>query len=227
MYFMKKLSILFVPTLLFVSACSSKSSTAKDSTPVETSVVAADSAPVDSTPAVTEVVVESSAVAETSALDDPLPESSAAPSDSIDSTVAIPASSAADDSSAVAVGAAPTVATTVVPDTTPTQAVSQVSVQPGQSTDKFVGAASDVTTDSCKKEGGSWKISGKVKNSSGSTAKYRIYVALNRKGSTDTRGLLQVDKTVDNGKTEDWSTSAAIGDDELICILRVERTAAK
>jgi hypothetical protein len=221
--FMKKLSILFVPTLLFVSACSSKSSTAKDSTPVETSVVAADSTPVDSAPAVTEVVVESSAAAETSALDDPLPESSAAPSDSIDSTVAVAASSAADDSSAVAAGAAPT----VVPDTTPTQAVSQVSVQPGQSTDKFVGAASDVTTDSCKKEGGSWKISGKVKNSSGSTAKYRIYVALNRKGSTDTRGLLQVDKTVDNGKTEDWSTSAAIGDDDLICILRVERTAAK
>lgn len=214
---MKKLSILFVPTLLFVSACTSKSSTAKDSNPTETSVAAADSAPVESNAVAGDSTVESLVVAETSA-----PDSSPVPGDSVDSTVVTATSPATDDSSASA-SAVPTTG----PDSAPTQAVSQVLVQPGQSTDKFVGAASDVTTDTCKQEGGSWKISGKVKNSSGSKADYRIYVALNRKGSTDTRGLLQVNKTVEDGKSEEWSTSAVLGDDDLICILRVERIAAK
>ena len=119
-------------------------------------------------------------------------------------------------------------ATDSVPaDTTPTQAVSNVSIQPGQSTDKFVGAAADVTTNVCKADGAGWKASGTVKNSSGAAANYRIYVALNRKGSTDTRALLQVDKSVANGKTEPWEVDAAVIDADLICIMRVERTAAK
>jgi hypothetical protein len=111
-------------------------------------------------------------------------------------------------------------------DTTPKQAVSSVSIQPGQSTDKFVGAASDVTTEVCKSDGTDWVVSGKVKNSSGAAANYRIYVALNRKGSTDTRALVQVDKSVADGKTEPWDIKAAVSDSDLVCILRVERTAA-
>ncbi len=214
---MKKLTILFIPTLLFVGACSNKSSTT-DTTQAE-SVVAETSASVDSTIAAGGSVSDSAPVLETISPEAPAESVVSADSEveSSDSTVSVVSSEvSADSSTAVA-----------VPDSAPTQAVSQVSVQPGQSTDKFVGAASDVTTDVCTQDGGTWKVSGKVKNSSGAAANYRIYVALNRKGSTDTRGLLQVDKTVQDGKSEDWSTSAELADNDLICILRVERTAAK
>jgi hypothetical protein len=135
---------------------------------------------------------------------------------------------ASDSASADSVTTDSTPAAESVPaDTGPTQAVSNVSIQPGQSTDKFVGAVADVTTDVCKSDGAGWTISGKVKNASGSAANYRIYVALNRKGTTDTRALLQVDKSVADGKTEPWETKAAVTDSDLVCIMRVERTPAK
>jgi hypothetical protein len=215
---MKKLSILFIPTLLLVGACSNKSSTT-DTTQAE-SGVAETSASVDTTITAGSSVSDSAPVVETTSSDVSAESVASADSEveSSDSTVSVVSSEVSADSSTVPAA---------VPDSAPTQAVSQVSVQPGQSTDKFVGAASDVTTDVCTQDGGTWKVSGKVKNSSGAAANYRIYVALNRKGSTDTRGLLQVDKTVQDGKSEDWSTSAELADVDLICILRVERTAAK
>ena len=219
---MKKLTILLLPSLLIFGACSNKSSTAKDSSAVETSAessVAISESVVDTSVAVTDSVSDSTVGLASTVTDSASAPDSVTSSDSSDSSVVVTPVDPSSDSSTAAVAA--------TPDTAPKQAFSQVLIQPGQSTDKFVGAASDVTTDVCKQEGGSWKISGKVKNSSGSAANYRIYVALNRKGSTDTRGLLQVDKSVQDGKTEEWSTTAALADDDLICILRVERTAAK
>ena len=114
------------------------------------------------------------------------------------------------------------VATTVAP----TEAVTDVSVQPGLSKDKFVGAASDVKTETCGADAGGWSASGTVTNASGAAATYRVYVAFNVKGTTDTRGLVQTDVKVADAKTEKWKASAKVAGKDLICILRVERTAA-
>ena len=105
------------------------------------------------------------------------------------------------------------------------KAVTDVAVQPGLSGDKFVGAASDVKTTSCKRSGDHWAASGTVTNKSGKDAGYRIYVAFNRVGSTDTRALVQTDLAVPNGKSQPWEAVAAVTDEALTCILRVERTA--
>ena len=105
------------------------------------------------------------------------------------------------------------------------KAVTDVAVQPGLSGDKFVGAASDVKTTSCKRSGDHWAASGTVTNKSGKDAGYRIYVAFNRVGSTDTRALVQTDVAVANGKSQPWEAVAAVTDEALTCILRVERTA--
>ena len=105
------------------------------------------------------------------------------------------------------------------------KAVTDVAVQPGLSGDKFVGAASDVKTTSCKRSGDHWAASGTVTNKSGKDAGYRIYVAFNRVGSTDTRALVQTDVAVANGKSQPWEAVATVTDEALTCILRVERTA--
>lgn len=105
------------------------------------------------------------------------------------------------------------------------KAVTDVAVQPGLSGDKFVGAVSDVKTTSCKRSGDHWAASGTVTNKSGKDAGYRIYVAFNRVGSTDTRALVQTDVAVANGKSQPWEAVATVTDEALTCILRVERTA--
>jgi pyruvate/2-oxoglutarate dehydrogenase complex dihydrolipoamide acyltransferase (E2) component len=109
----------------------------------------------------------------------------------------------------------------------PKPAVGKVDVPPGQSTDDFEGAASDVTTETCKLDGDQWTIDGSVTNKSGSDASYRIYVAMNKKGTTETVALIQVNASVANDKTEKWSTAAAVTDTDLVCVLRVERTKKK
>ncbi len=207
------LPALVLPALL-LGACS----TAKKETNTETTVAAADttlSADTNSTDS-SQVAVSDSTVADSIAVG----ADSTIDSGSADTTVPTAATDSVPTDSKPATDSVPA-------DTTPTQAVSNVSIQPGQSTDKFVGAAADVTTDVCKADGAGWKASGTVKNSSGAAANYRIYVALNRKGSTDTRALLQVDKSVANGKTVPWEVDVAVSDADLVCIMRVERTAAK
>ncbi len=104
-------------------------------------------------------------------------------------------------------------------------AVTDVETPPGVSNDKFVGAASDVKTESCARVDTGWTASGTVTNSSGAAANYRIYVAFNRKGTTDTRALVQTNVSVPDGATQPWKAEAASTDTDLFCILRVERTA--
>ncbi len=107
-----------------------------------------------------------------------------------------------------------------------TPAVTALTEQPGSSDDDFVGAAKDVKLESCKLSDGKWKASGRVTNASGGDAKYRIYVALNAPGTTDTKAVVQVDAEVADGKTEKWSAEANVGQPDLTCILRVERAKA-
>jgi hypothetical protein len=103
------------------------------------------------------------------------------------------------------------------------QAVTSISEQPGQATDGFVGAAKDVKLESCKLDGAAWAANGTVTNSSESDASYRIYVAFNVKGSTDTKAAIQANVDVAKGKTEKWDVTADVADKDLQCILRVER----
>ena len=153
-----------------------------------------------------------------------------------DSTVAPPASVAdskvASASSDVGSGADTTVATAsdsandTNVDSAPVVAVTSIEEQPGASDDDFVGAAKDVTLKSCKLSGSKWVAEGTVTNESGGDAKYRIYVALNAPGTTDTKALVQANVEVPDGKTETWSVEADVATPDLTCILRVERAAA-
>lgn len=145
-----------------------------------------------------------------------------APSGSDTTAAQLPA-----DTDRVVTGGADVVSTIAGATTAaPTEAVTNISVQPGLSKDKFVGAATDVKTETCAANATGWGAAGTVTNKSGANAKYRIYVAFNAKGSTDTRALVQSDVAVANGKTEKWTASAKLADKDLICILRVERTTA-
>lgn len=198
----KSLSAAVIATAILLGGCTSDAATT-----VDTTVIRTDSS----------IATEATIASESTDLD----------TKAADSTTAIGPT----DSSAVAsaISSAPN-ASALGSDTSlppPVQAVTNVIVQPGLSDDGFVGAASDVTTEHCELASGRWAVDGKVTNSSGSDASYRIYVALNRKGTTDTRALLQVNMDVPDGKTVPWTTAAELSDSDLICILRVERTAKK
>lgn len=88
------------------------------------------------------------------------------------------------------------------------------------------GALADSTTDSCEQSGDGWAITGTVTNSTDAAVDYRIYVSL-LNGANETRGLQQVNVTaVEPGATSEWESSIAVPDDELTCVLRVERYVA-
>lgn len=90
----------------------------------------------------------------------------------------------------------------------------------------LVGAAVDATTDSCEPSGDGWAVSGTVTNPTEAPVDYRIYVSL-LDGANDTRGLQQVDVTaVEPGATSTWESRIAVADEDLTCVLRVERYAA-
>ena len=107
------------------------------------------------------------------------------------------------------------------------RAVTSVIVQPGSSDDGFVGAASDATTEHCVKSADGWTADGKMTNTSGSNANYRVYVAFNAVGSTDTKALVQINVAAKQGSRVAWSAKAVGVSGALECILRVERVAAK
>lgn len=115
------------------------------------------------------------------------------------------------------------VVTTIAP---PATAVSNVSQQPGVADDSFVGAAADAKVQTCVGDAASWKVKGSVTNPTGAKAKYRIYVALNKAGTTETKALQQVNVELRAGATQEWETTADVVAKDLICILRVERTSA-
>ncbi|MET0296460.1 MAG: hypothetical protein ABW024_03600 [Microbacterium sp.] len=117
------------------------------------------------------------------------------------------------------------------PEPTPTSTATDAAAEPGVtditdapgSGEGLTGALADTTTDTCEKSGDGWSVVGTVTNSSDAAADYRIYVSL-LNGANDTRGLQQVNVTaVEPGATNDWESSIAVADDDLTCVLRVER----
>jgi PBP1b-binding outer membrane lipoprotein LpoB len=120
------------------------------------------------------------------------------------------------------------------PKPTPTPTASETAPEPGitditdtpGSGEGLVGALADSAVETCERSGDAWKVAGTVTNSSDAAATYRIYVSL-LNAATDTRALTQVDVAeVAPGATEDWSTDVAVAEDDLSCVLRVERYAA-
>lgn len=103
--------------------------------------------------------------------------------------------------------------------------VTDITDAPG-SGEGLVGAAGDAVTETCELSDGAWVATGTVTNPTDAAADYRIYVSL-LNGSNDTRGLQQVNVDgVEPGGTADWESSIAVADDDLTCVLRVERYAA-
>jgi hypothetical protein len=109
-------------------------------------------------------------------------------------------------------------------DTAPGATI-DVEVRPGTADDGFVGARIDVTDEECEQdEAGGWQARGLVTNSTDADADYRIYVSF-LDGADDTRGLTQADVTdLAPGDSEEWEAELALpGEDDLRCVLRVER----
>jgi len=106
-----------------------------------------------------------------------------------------------------------------------TPGITDITDTPG-SGEGLVGALADNTMGDCTRDGDNWNVSGTVKNPTEAGANYRIYVSL-LNGSNDTRALVQVDvDAVAAGGEQEWSTEIPVAEDDLSCVLRVERFAA-
>lgn len=103
-----------------------------------------------------------------------------------------------------------------------TPGVTDITDAPGTGED-LQGALADSTVDECKRDGDDWSVKGTVTNSTDASVTYRIYVSL-LNGANDTRALTQVDvDATEPGDTADWDITIPVAEDELSCVLRVER----
>lgn len=102
-------------------------------------------------------------------------------------------------------------------------ALVDIVVEPGTGTD-FVGAIEDVVAQSCRRDPAGWRTEGTVTNSADAGSSYRIYTSfLDSEGAL--RALLQSDvPAVDPGLSGSWSGTVDLADDNLTCVLRVERS---
>ncbi|WP_314645785.1 hypothetical protein [uncultured Microbacterium sp.] len=119
------------------------------------------------------------------------------------------------------------------PDPTPTPTATEASAGVTDITDApgsgegLVGALADTTVETCEQGDGAWDVAGTVTNSSEAAASYRIYVSLLTAGG-ETRALSQVDvEPIDAGAETEWSTSIDLDEEDLSCVLRVERYAVE
>lgn len=119
--------------------------------------------------------------------------------------------------------------TAATPEPTPTKTaeslapgITDIEDTPG-SGENLEGALADSKVATCERDGDEWKVAGTVTNPTDTKAKYRIYVSL-LSGTNDTRALVQVDvEDVEPEATEDWDVDIPVAEDELSCVLRVER----
>lgn len=122
--------------------------------------------------------------------------------------------------------------TTAAPEPKPTKTaeslapgITDIDDTPG-SGENLEGALADSKVATCERDGDEWTVDGTVTNPTDAEADYRIYVSL-LNGTNDTRALVQVDVDgVAPDATEDWDVSIPVAEDELSCVLRVERYSA-
>jgi hypothetical protein len=96
-----------------------------------------------------------------------------------------------------------------------------------QAEGEFVGAATDVTEQSCDAGDGTWVGSGTLTNPTDEAVDYRVWVAFIGPDG-DTVGLVQSNADgVEGGESGGYSASMPYTEeDALTCVLRVERRAA-
>lgn len=101
------------------------------------------------------------------------------------------------------------------------EAVIEMTDQPG-SVDGYEGALEDAELETCEPQAGFLAVAGTVSNPEADDHDYRIYVSAMDGG--DTRGIVQLDvENVVAGETVEWSTEVELSDEDLECVLRVER----
>ncbi|GAA4479509.1 hypothetical protein GCM10023190_22710 [Enteractinococcus fodinae] len=105
------------------------------------------------------------------------------------------------------------------------QKVIEIADQPG-SVEDYVGAAEDAEIDTCAAGGDSLDVAGTVTNPESETHDYLLYVSAMTEG--DTVGLVQVDVAdVAGGDSAEWESQMDLAQEDIDCVLRVERFAAE
>jgi hypothetical protein len=106
-----------------------------------------------------------------------------------------------------------------------TSSTIEVSVPPGSAEDGYAGARSDVTDLACESDDGRWQATGQVSNPTDAEVDYRIYVSF-LDPEDESRGLVQTDvEGVPGGEAEEWAAELDLSEEDLRCVLRVERAA--
>jgi len=103
--------------------------------------------------------------------------------------------------------------------------VIELTDQPG-SVEDYTGALEDAELETCSHGAGGLEVAGTVSNPETSAQDYRIYISA--MAGDDTVGLVQVD--VDNvagGDTAEWDNLLDLTQEDLECVLRVERFSAE
>lgn len=99
--------------------------------------------------------------------------------------------------------------------------VVEVTETPGTA-EGYTGALEDAEQTRCEASGDAWVSEGTLTNPTETAQSYRVYVSFMSKN--DTRGLVQADVAeIAPGESAPWAAEAALTDDALECVLRVER----
>lgn len=105
------------------------------------------------------------------------------------------------------------------------QKVIEITDQPG-SVEDYVGAVEDAEVDTCSAGGNGLDVAGTVTNPESVAHDYRLYVSAMADG--DTVGLVQVDVgDVAGGETAEWEVQMELTQEDIDCVLRVERLPAE
>jgi hypothetical protein len=107
---------------------------------------------------------------------------------------------------------------------TTTSAVADVTdVQHSPGSGDFVGALADVTEQTCDQQADGWRVTGRATNPTAAAVDYRIYVSL-LDGASATRALVETNLlAVAPSSVGIFDVLIPIPDNDLRCVLRVER----
>lgn len=90
---------------------------------------------------------------------------------------------------------------------------------------EFVGALTDITNVTCVQVGEGLQVTGDATNSTSAPVDYRIYISLIN-GAATTRALVEAEVlAVAPGAVGSFDKLVSLSDDDLRCVLRVERRA--
>ena len=88
---------------------------------------------------------------------------------------------------------------------------------------EFVGALVDISAHTCAQGADGWRVTGTATNPTGNSVDYRVYIGL-LNGVSTTRALVETEVlNVAAGGTGEFDMLIAMPEDDLRCVLRVER----